>query len=327
MHETTEPKKMLILYIMEILWRHSDEEHPLSCSDIAKYLRSEYNMEAERKAIRRNIFNLKSFGMDIEWDESVRKAVGVRDEEQTESTVHTNFRVNRILENCELTCLMDMVAGNTGLPVNHRKEMIRKLLMLGSERFAAEQKHFQRPMRELRENYQVLLDLDVIGEAIYKKCRIVFDHKVYSVNMENVKPEFISERCKVTPVRTEYTDGRYSLIAVNDGKEVSYRLDTIANAAMTDEAGEAVSVHNTQTRILAEYNFDSELLGEVVELFSNNLRIVDVKEWRIYARSSVRLESFADWVISKGRKVRVTSSDALVGYIKDRLEETLRAYA
>ncbi len=327
MHETTEPKKMLILYIMEILWKHSDEEHPLTCSDIAKYLRSEYNMDAERKAIRRNIFNLRSFGLEIEWDEKTRKAVGVKDEEQTESTVHTNFRMHRILENCELTCLIDMVAGNTSLPVQHRKEIMDKLLMLGGNRFAAEQKHFSRPMKELLGNSQVLLDLDVIGEAILKKRRIAFEHRIYSVNRKTMRHELISERCTVTPVRTEFTDGRHVLIAVNEGKQVSYRLDTIVNVSMTDEAGEVISVYDARTRSFAEFNFDSELLGEVVELFPDNLRILDVKEGRIYASNLHRMESFADWVISKGSRVTVTSSDALAGYIKNRLEETLRAYA
>ena len=57
MHETSEPKKMLILYIMDILWKYSDAEHTLTYNDIIRILDEKYNMVAERKAVRRNLFN------------------------------------------------------------------------------------------------------------------------------------------------------------------------------------------------------------------------------------------------------------------------------
>lgn len=51
-------KKVLIINILDILRRYSDENHRLSQKDIANILKSEYNTEADRKAIRRNIINL-----------------------------------------------------------------------------------------------------------------------------------------------------------------------------------------------------------------------------------------------------------------------------
>ena len=50
-----QPKKLLIMNILDILRKYSDEEHRLSQKDIAESLKTEYDMTADRKAIRRNI--------------------------------------------------------------------------------------------------------------------------------------------------------------------------------------------------------------------------------------------------------------------------------
>ena len=51
-------KKLLILNILDILKKYSDESHRLSQKDIAEILEKEYGTPAERKAIRRNIIGL-----------------------------------------------------------------------------------------------------------------------------------------------------------------------------------------------------------------------------------------------------------------------------
>lgn len=53
-----QPKKLLIMNILDILRKYSDEEHRLSQKDIAEILKTEYDMTADRKAIRRNILKL-----------------------------------------------------------------------------------------------------------------------------------------------------------------------------------------------------------------------------------------------------------------------------
>lgn len=67
-----QPKKLLILNILDILRKYSDEEHRLSQKDIAEILKTEYDMTADRKAIRRNILNLMDCGYNIEYSESIR---------------------------------------------------------------------------------------------------------------------------------------------------------------------------------------------------------------------------------------------------------------
>ena len=61
-----QPKKLLIVNILDILRKYSDKDHTLSQKDISRILRDEYNMTADRKAIRKNILGLMEAGYEIE---------------------------------------------------------------------------------------------------------------------------------------------------------------------------------------------------------------------------------------------------------------------
>ena len=61
------PKKMLIVNILDILKRYTDENHRLSQKEIADILKTEYNMDVERKAVKRNLMALIECGYEIEY--------------------------------------------------------------------------------------------------------------------------------------------------------------------------------------------------------------------------------------------------------------------
>ena len=70
--DNEQPKKLIILNILDILRKYTDENHTLSQRDIRDILKNEYNMTVDRKAIRRNLINLMECGYEIEYSESVR---------------------------------------------------------------------------------------------------------------------------------------------------------------------------------------------------------------------------------------------------------------
>ena len=61
-----QPKKMLVMNILDILRKYTDEDHRLSQKDIIEILKTEYGMTADRKAVRRNLTNLMEAGYEIE---------------------------------------------------------------------------------------------------------------------------------------------------------------------------------------------------------------------------------------------------------------------
>ena len=59
-------KKFAPLYILQILEKHSDNEHPIKHEKIVELLDSEYGLIIERKAIGRNISLLNEAGYEFE---------------------------------------------------------------------------------------------------------------------------------------------------------------------------------------------------------------------------------------------------------------------
>ena len=63
----SENQKVKTLFVAKYFLENSDENHPITAGDIVDYLKSECNIEAERRAIYRDIAALRDiYGMDIE---------------------------------------------------------------------------------------------------------------------------------------------------------------------------------------------------------------------------------------------------------------------
>ncbi|MBQ7623728.1 MAG: WYL domain-containing protein, partial [Clostridia bacterium] len=88
MNDLKQPKKLLILYILDILRRYSDEEHRLSQKQIADILAREYSMKVNRKAVKANLLDLMDFGYEIEYSEATRTSKAGEAE-----TLCTDFRL------------------------------------------------------------------------------------------------------------------------------------------------------------------------------------------------------------------------------------------
>lgn len=82
-----QPKKILIINILDILKRYTDEDHRLSQKEIAEILKKEYGMTADRKAIRRNLLNLMDCGYNIEYSETIRMVSNPKTGESEESYI------------------------------------------------------------------------------------------------------------------------------------------------------------------------------------------------------------------------------------------------
>ena len=122
-----QPKKLLIVNILDILRKYSDKDHTLSQKDISRILRDEYNMTADRKAIRKNIIGLMEAGYEIEYSESVRMVPNAVTGELEESYIWSDFYLVRDITDAELRMLIDSVLFSGHIPHSQRKELAKKL--------------------------------------------------------------------------------------------------------------------------------------------------------------------------------------------------------
>ena len=64
---TDSGKKVIILYILQILQRYTDADHPMTQQQIMEKLRSDYDLEVNRSTVKRNLSDLLDAGYDIQY--------------------------------------------------------------------------------------------------------------------------------------------------------------------------------------------------------------------------------------------------------------------
>ena len=58
--------KARLLYVLRLLEQYSDEEHPLTTSDLISMLAEKYGISTHRITLKTDIETLQSYGVDIE---------------------------------------------------------------------------------------------------------------------------------------------------------------------------------------------------------------------------------------------------------------------
>ena len=115
---TIQPKKLMIINILDILKKYTDEDHRLSQKDIVDILKKEYSMPADRKAVKSNLMNLVDFGYPINYSESLRK-----DKNGEDKTVLTDWYLSPDFSDAELRLLIDGLLFSRHIPYSQRKEL------------------------------------------------------------------------------------------------------------------------------------------------------------------------------------------------------------
>ena len=115
---TKQPKKMIIINILDILKRYTDENHRLSQRKIMDILEREYDMKVDRKAVKRNLMNLIDFGYQVEYSESIRQ--GKNGEEEI---IFTDWYLEKDFTDSELRLLIDSLLFSKHIPYSQCKAL------------------------------------------------------------------------------------------------------------------------------------------------------------------------------------------------------------
>lgn len=116
---TKQPPKMLIINMLDILKRYTDENHRLSQREIMDIL--EQDMKVDRKAVKRNLLNLIDFGYQVEYSESIRQ--GKNGEEEI---VFTDWYLEKDFTDSEPRLLIDSLLFSKHIPYSQCKALIEK---------------------------------------------------------------------------------------------------------------------------------------------------------------------------------------------------------
>lgn len=347
---TTQPKKLLIVNILDILRKYTDEDHRLSQREIADILKSEYNMKADRKAVKRNLMDLIGFGYEIEYSESVRMVKNPATGEMEESFLLSDFYLVREITDGELRLLIDSLLFSKHIPYSQCKELIAKLENLSSRYFRSRIKHIRTLPDRSSQNKQLFYTIDILDEAMEKNRQVSFTYNEYGKDKKLHPRKDASGKPReyiINPYQMVAVNGRYYLICNYDKYDnvANYRLDRITNIKLLHtpakpqskvkglEHGFDLPKHMaehiymfTGESTTVTFAFKKFLLSEVIDWFGTDIAFFDETEDALSARVRVNLMAMRKWALQYALYAKILSPQSLAEEVKKDILDAARNY-
>ena len=154
-------KKVIILYVLEILKKYSDDTHLLTYQDIIDRLYKDYQVVAERKSIARNIDVLTDFGYEIIKKGNTGCYLGYRD-----------------FDDGELVFLIDAIYSSKSIPSKYAKDLVEKVTKNCSTYKKSKICNIEKIDEGTRpDNKQIFFTLEILNEAIERGKKVKFQFR------------------------------------------------------------------------------------------------------------------------------------------------------
>ena len=358
-------KKLLILYILDILQKYTDEEHRLSQKEIQDILKKEYEMPVDRKAIKRNLLNLIEYGSSIEYREVSRKEIFrkksvVSDEDSLDledkgipedDLLWTDFYLKQKFTNEELRLLIDSLLFSKHISYSQAKKLITKLESLSNIYFKSRSQYIYPLPVDRTDNKQVFYNISILDEAIRKKQKVLFEYAEYHTDkkMHLKKREDGSVReYVVTPYQMAVQEGKYYLICNYDKYDdiSNYRVDRIRNIQILEEKGkpfETLKWSGHQPMNLNEYMkehvymYSSEnafvkfrivkaMISDVIDLFGKGVNFSEETDTHVSVSVHVNERAAEQFAKNYAPDVVILQPKRLRDKLRDDLKKAWEAY-
>lgn len=346
-----QPKRLLVMNILDILNRYTDENHRLSQKEISDILKREYGMHADRKAIRRNLLNLIDCGYPIEYSETVRMIPNSKTGEPEESYIWSDFYLERNFTDGELRLLIDSLLFSKHIPYSQCKELVGKLEGLSNIYFSSRIKHIARMPDDKANNKQIFLNIELLDEAISLSRKVSFHYLEYGTDKKlhkKMRPDGTVREYIISPYQMAAKEGKYYLICNYDKYDdiSNYRIDRIADIKILDEQAkpfEKLKWSNGRTLDLVEYMrahpymYSSEnvhvkfrisraMISDIIDMFGSDVRFSDEDESGVTVSTVTNEMAAEQFAKNFSPDVVVLEPQELRNRLKDNLEKSLKFY-
>ena len=311
-------KKVLNMMILEVLEQYTDSDHRLTQQKIVELLEKNYGVPCTRQTVKNNLMLLKNMGYDI----SMRAGI---------------FLKSRLFDNAELRMLIDSVLFSRTLSGEEAERLIKKLTGLGNKYFRAKVKHVcHLPKLIHSDNKQVLLNLDVLNDAIEQERKVRFTYNSYGKDFQlhpRRKDPYI-----VNPYQMVENQGRYYLLCNHDKyNDIShYRLDYMTNVQMLDDKvkpkdqvedfaqGYSLPKHMEEhiymfsgPSVQVKMRVRENMMGALIDWFGKKFRIVQETEDGLIISVACNKLAMRYWALQYGEYVEVLEPENLRDEIRE----------
>ena len=325
-------QKVKLLYIIKILTEFTDEEHPLSATEICEKLAS-YDITAERKAIYDDINCLIDFGYDII---------------QTRTPKNGYFLASRDFELPEVFLLCDAVRTAKFISEKKTRELTKKLDKLLSVY------QVKRGLRGIyidssskTHNEELFYNIDQINSAIEqgKKVKFTYSKKILREGRQIITE---SKERVVSPYAMTWQFDYYYLIGNYDkyNNLMNLRIDRIHKVEVTDEPirhfsevsdyRDSFDVADYTKKLFGMFGGNmqevklrcsNKILEQVTDRFGDSIFITNVTETTFdFTVKAAISDALVTWITNYSNMIEVIRPQELRDKIVDRANEILKVY-
>ncbi len=305
-------KKTLILLILKILQENTDcnPAHQLRQKDIIKLLKDRYDMDADRKAVKRNLDNLVDCGYQIRHDKG--------------------WYMEHDFKDSELRLLIDSLLFSKTIPSDQRRELIGKIELLSNNYFRAKVKHICNLPVTQPPNSQIFTTIDVLDDAISKGLQVEFSYCSYNTQMQ-MQPKIDPATGKnkiytMNPYQIVASNSRYYLICNVDKYDAvaHYRLDRITDIKLLDspvknikkvkglENGINLPTHMAEhiymfsgDSVRVKFRSNKSIVGEIIDWFGCDVKFSNETADTVDVLVRVNEQAMRYWALQFGIHVEI----------------------
>lgn len=246
-------KKSRIIYLLKYLYENSDEQHPVSSTELMEYLESQ-GIKVHRTTINTDVDLMIEAGIDV---------IFIR------SSPNKYFIGDRRFELPELKLLVDAVASSKFITAKKSRELINKIGSLTSSNLADELKreiYIDRMIKPGNEN--IYYTLDKIQEAIRNKKWIEFKYLEYNPDKKLIYKNN-GYWYELSPYTMIWSDDHYYVVGYSKKhkKICTYRVDRIEKPNVLEDGG-----------IECPQDFDPSIYAnKIFEMYDGTHKTVELK--------------------------------------------------
>ena len=315
--------KPRLLVLEQMFYKHTDEDHTWTNTEILKYL-EEHKVPANEKTLRGDIVLLQKMGFDI------IKIV---------SRPNRYYMRNREFSLPEIKLLIDAVSSSRFITTNKSHDLGRKLADLASDN---QKKTLHRNVyatnRIKNSNESIYGMVDTINEAINRKHKIRFRYREYTGELKPVLRND-GEVYELSPYALYWNQDYYYVVGWSDkhGDVSSFRADRIVDPVITDERAEKkpedFDIDDYSRRIFEMFDGEptmvklecrNDFAKYIVDRFGINLETVQTSDDYFQVEVEVSLSpTFYAWVFRFGGEIRILSPVKAVNDITEMAKKLM----
>ncbi len=325
--------KLKILIMYQLLEKYSDEDNPLSTTELVEML-EERGIKCERKSIYADIEALNEFGCDIMAVKTPKRGY---------------FMASRKFETPEVMLLIDAVKSAGFITPKKTKSLVEKLKTLLSDGQAddMESQVYVDAQSSKCDNEEIYIIIDRLHSAIMQKKKVKFIYKRRSIDMMNLK-KHTEKTFIVSPYALIWKNDHYYLVCNYPKYDnlMNLRIDRMKRLEILERPSRPFSEVSTYKNEFDTQDYSSKMFNmfsgaecevtlrcklhlqeEMLDRFGPSIPLtaVDITHFETTVRATLS-DGLVSWIMQYGCDIEVVTPNELIEMIKAKSRSILMVY-